>query len=174
MKETRHLEQAEEYSLQGEYQQAIRCYSEAIRVAPKAAPAWYGRGYCHAALSDYQRAVADFTEAIRLDPTLVGSYAGYISKAFRMRAEEFMNQRDFERALEDFNEGIRLQPESDEFRGHSWYRRGMCHIALGNYAAALADFDAALGMGYTGHHECVVHIRALASRLQREQGQPSS
>jgi tetratricopeptide (TPR) repeat protein len=172
MKDTSHLERAEEYSLQGEYDQAIASFTEAIRLAPRDAAAWYGRGYCHAAMNDSSRAVADFTEGVRLSPELEKSYAGYISKAFRMRAEEFMNERAFERALADFNESIRLQPEDEAFRGHTWYRRGMCQLARGDYTAALADFDAALGMGYTGHDQCVVHVRAVTERLRKEQAQP--
>jgi tetratricopeptide (TPR) repeat protein len=174
MKDSGHLERAEEYSLQGEYQQAIAAYTEAIRLAPRDAAAWYGRGYCHAALGDSSRAVADFTEGVRLEPALEASYSSYISKAFRMRAEEFMNERAFDRALADYNESIRLQPEGEEFGGHAWYRRGMCQLARGDYAAALADFDAAIGMGYNGHDQCVVHIRTLADRLHKEQGQQTA
>jgi Tfp pilus assembly protein PilF len=171
MKGPKQLEQAQEYSLQAEYDKAIALYTEAIRVAPKHPEAWYGRGYCHIAQGNAEPAIADFGEGMRLAPEEAPAYADYISKAFCMRAEELMKDRAFDRALADYNESIRLQPTSGDFRGHCWYRRGMCHLARGDYDAALADFDAALGMGYTGNQQCVMHLRNLAERLRKEEGQ---
>ncbi len=50
--------------------------TEAIRLDPKSAPAYYNRGvsYWHAGNRD--RATADFNEAIRLDPKLGVAYYG--------------------------------------------------------------------------------------------------
>jgi tetratricopeptide (TPR) repeat protein len=162
-----HVDRGQELSLQAEYDRAIAAYSTALRQAPGHAAAWYGRGYCHLARGDNDRALADFVEATRLDPGLVSQYGPYISQAYCARGEWHLEHREYDRALADFTEAMRLRPESDGYRGHLWYRRGMCQLARGDHAAAVADFDAALAMGYTGHHDCVVHARALAERLRQ-------
>jgi tetratricopeptide (TPR) repeat protein len=173
MRPADHIEQGHELSLQAEYDRAIAAYTEALRQAPAEAVAWYGRGYCHLARGENDRALADFIEGIRLDPGPLSQYGPYVSQAYCARAEIHLERREFDRALADFTEGMRLRPESDGYRGYLWYRRGMCQLARGDYAAALADFDAALKMGYTGHQDCVVHARALAERLrQRGDGPP--
>jgi tetratricopeptide (TPR) repeat protein len=166
MKAQEFVDRGQELSLQAEYDRAIEAYSEALRLAPAHAVAWYGRGYCHAARGDHGQALSDFAEGIRLDAGPLAQYALYISQAFCARAEDHLERRDFERALADFTEGIRLRPTTDAYRGKVWYRRGICHLARGDHAAAVADFDAALATGYTGHQDCVVHARALAERLR--------
>lgn len=169
------IEQAQEYSLQAEYDRAIAIYTEAIALAPGSAVAWFGRGYCRAARGENEKAIADFNEALRLDLGLLPDYASAVSQAFCERAERHLSDKEYDRALADFDQGIRLQATASELRGYRWYRRGMCQLARGDYAAAIADFDAALAMGYTGHQDCVVHARELALRLRdgtKAQGQP--
>ena len=49
-------------------QKAIAHYDEAIRVDPKFANPYIGRGNAYQSKNDYDRAIADYDEAIRLDP----------------------------------------------------------------------------------------------------------
>ncbi len=168
------IEQGQEFSLQGDYERAIAAYSQALRLAPNQAAAWFGRGYCHLARGENDRALADFSEGMRIDASLLAQYGPYVSQAYSARAEGHLERREYDRALADFTEGMRLRPQSDGYRGFLWYRRGMCQLARGDHDAALADFDAALGMGYTGHQDCVVHARALAERLRKRPGPPAS
>src|SRR5271157_2720966 len=86
--------------LSGEnYDQAIQNFNEAIRVNPKSAGAFNGRGVEYFAKGDYGQAIQDFSEAVRLNPNtprallnrgLAHLYAGHFSDA----------QQDFSRNLQ--------------------------------------------------------------------------
>lgn len=50
--------------------------TEAIRLNPNLAEAYYSRGVTYWHLGSHDRAAADFNDAIRLDPRLAGAYYG--------------------------------------------------------------------------------------------------
>ena len=52
----------------GEFDKAIKDFSEAIRLDPKNAEAFVFRGIARGEKKDYPAAIEDFTEAINLDP----------------------------------------------------------------------------------------------------------
>lgn len=75
---------------EGNYDQAIKDLNEAIRVNPKSAGAFNGRGVAYFAKGDYGQAIQDFSEAIRLNPNtprallnrgIANLYAGHSSDA---------------------------------------------------------------------------------------------
>jgi tetratricopeptide (TPR) repeat protein len=47
---------------------AIKDYTDAIKLDPSSAVAFFNRGNAYDQLGDYDRAIADYTEAIKLDP----------------------------------------------------------------------------------------------------------
>ena len=51
-----------------DYDKAIEDYNEAIRLDPKEAEAFDGRGNAWAGKKEYDKALKDYNEAIRLDP----------------------------------------------------------------------------------------------------------
>ena len=71
----------------------VACLTEAIRLDPKNATAYYRRGNTLAALNDHARAIADYTEAIRLRPDWV--------EAFAARATARSRADDHEQAIAD-------------------------------------------------------------------------
>lgn len=81
----------------------VRFYSEAIRLKPDYAKAFYNRGNARGAKGDLGGALADYDEAIRLKP----DYAN----AFNNRGVARCAKGDLEGALADFDEAIRLKPE---------------------------------------------------------------
>ena len=56
------------YDKRGEFEQAIRAFSEATRLHPKLDRAWYGLGLSHAALGQHDRAANALREAATLQP----------------------------------------------------------------------------------------------------------
>ena len=56
------------YGKKGDHDKAIADFTEAIRLNPKDAEAYYSRGGAYGEKGDYDKAIADFTEAIRLNP----------------------------------------------------------------------------------------------------------
>ena len=83
-----------------DFNEQIRCYTEAIRLDPDLAAAYYNRGNSHSDKGDHDAAIVDYTEAIRLDPDYVAAYnnRGYI------RAEK----GDHDAAIKDINKSIQL------------------------------------------------------------------
>lgn len=163
-----YIEQGLEYSLQAEYRSAVKAYSEAIHLNPYAALAYYGRGYCHAAMKNYDAGVRDFIQGIQLDRRLLEEYAPYVSAAYRGRHHSFLQSEQYDLAIADMSEAIRLQPLSEKFPGYNWYLRGCCHFHKDAYDDAIADFDEALRLGYTGYQNCVAFARSSAEA--RKQG----
>ena len=68
-----HHERALSYRSKGDSDRAIADLSEAIRLDPKYAEAYYLRGVAYWNKGDLDRAVADYSEAIRLDPKLAAA-----------------------------------------------------------------------------------------------------
>ena len=52
----------------GEFDLAITCFNEAIRLDPTDANAYYGRANAYNKKGEHDKAIADLNEAIRLDP----------------------------------------------------------------------------------------------------------
>jgi tetratricopeptide (TPR) repeat protein len=75
-------------------------YTEAIRLKPDYAPAFYNRGNARSDKGDLEGALQDYSEAIRLKP----DYA----LAFNNRGLARSDKGDLEGALQDYNEAIRL------------------------------------------------------------------
>jgi tetratricopeptide (TPR) repeat protein len=55
---------------QGKYNEAIKCFNEAIRLDPKEVDAWNNKGVALVIQEKYDEAIKAFDEAIRLDPNL--------------------------------------------------------------------------------------------------------
>src|SRR6516165_1783137 len=68
-----HHERALSYKSKGDFDRAIADLSEAIRLDPKYAEAYYLRGVTYRNKGDSDHAIADFSEAIRLAPELEAS-----------------------------------------------------------------------------------------------------
>ena len=64
------------YGQKGSYDKAIADLTEAIRLSPKSAQAYYNRGVSYWHKGKHGRAIADFNEAIRLNPKLAVAYYG--------------------------------------------------------------------------------------------------
>ena len=97
-------------------------------------------------------ALDDLDEAIRLSPR---DYQ-YLADYFQYRCLTQLNRREAQDALEDCNASLKLRPKdatTTEFRGDVQY-------ALNNYAAAIADLDAALAVN--PDNAGALYVRGLA------------
>ena len=109
------LNRGRAWSDKKEYDKAIADYSEAIRLDPKYALAYYNRGSPGSRKKEYDKAIADYTEAIRLDP----KYA----LAYNNRGVAWSDKKDYDKAIADYSEAIRLDPKDNAAycnRGDAW------------------------------------------------------
>lgn len=102
----------------GEYGNAIKDYTEVIRLQPDAAFAYNNRGASWHSKKEYDKAITDYTEAIRLKPDSSAAYVG--------RGITWDNKKEYDKAIADYTEAIRLDPNfADAYfnRGDAWSRK---------------------------------------------------
>ena len=126
-----YVSRAEVYSDRQEYDNAIRNYSEAIRLDPNYQNAYQWRGEAYYHKKDYDKAISDYTEAIRLEP---GNAFGN-SEIYEMRGEAYFAKKDYNKAISDYSEAIRLVPNWAD----TYYNRGLAYRELSKDVEAWAE-----------------------------------
>jgi tetratricopeptide (TPR) repeat protein len=85
-------QRGQSYNRQGNFEEAIGAYTEAIQLKPDFVLAYQNRGRAYNDKGDFHKAISDFTEAIRLNPNFGEAYywrglsykeAGVLDKAER-------------------------------------------------------------------------------------------
>ncbi|MDR0916965.1 MAG: tetratricopeptide repeat protein [Oscillospiraceae bacterium] len=117
-----------------EYERAIECYNEAVRLAPADDAAYNKRGIAYGKLERYDEAIADITEAIRLDP----DYAA----AYNNRGIAYGKLERYDEAIADFTEAIRLNPDL----AIAYNNRGFLFIKLDRMDEAFRDINEAISL----------------------------
>jgi tetratricopeptide (TPR) repeat protein len=117
---------------QGRPQDALRFYTEAIRLDDKMANAYGNRGVVRAALRDFKGALEDYSRAIKYDPKNHRSYYN--------RAQVREKIDDIAGAIQDYTTAHTLNPHDEEVICN----RGIAYRLAGNYEKALVDLAAAL------------------------------
>ena len=85
----------------GEYELAIRDYSELIKLNPSYAKPLNNRGVAYQKKGDFDLAMKDFEAAINVEPNYPSAIAN--------RGEVFLKQGDYPRALKDFDAALKLR-----------------------------------------------------------------
>ena len=142
-------------------------YTEAIRLNPQFAHAYYNRGNNYANLEEIDRAIADYTEAIHLNPQYANAYLnrGYsyhdgkqdydraiadyteairlnpqLALAYLNRGNSYYEKEDYDRAIADYTEAMRLNPQYTK----AYFNRGVSYYYKGEYDRAIADYTEAI------------------------------
>src|SRR5580658_2158543 len=116
----------------GDYQEAVECFSRAIRLRPNVSDAYRFRAYAYLEMGDRVQALNDLDQAIRLKPDDARGYAD--------RAAELYIQRQYDQAIADCDRALKLDPARVELIA----LRGRCRADHGESVAAFADFAAAI------------------------------
>jgi lipoprotein NlpI len=133
------LRRGEAYFMQGDYDRAIKDFSEATELGSPATPVlrWHGQDYHEFAV---------FSEGNR-------------AEALRWRGLAYQEQRDYDSAMKDFSEAIRLAPDDPQAysdRGRAYLQNGELSLATIDYSKAIRldpDHAAALkGRGYASFY----------------------
>ncbi len=120
---------------QNGYDEAIKCYNEAIKLNPNDAYAWYCKGNALKIQGKYDEAIKASDEAVRLNPN---ESAAWETKGAALNAQGKRNEaiKAYEEAIKAHDEAIRLNPNDDA----AWWNKGVDLEALGRTGEADAAF----------------------------------
>jgi tetratricopeptide (TPR) repeat protein len=113
---------------------AIKDFSGAIILDPKAADLRSNRGVAYAALGEYQLAIADYDDAIRMDPNYAGAYAN--------RGNTYVDLEKYALAITDYDRAVNLAPND----ARVFYGRAIAFSLTGDHDSALQDYDRAISL----------------------------
>ena len=116
----------------GKHGNAVKRFTEAIRLSPNTGKLFHHRG------SSLDAAVFDYDTAVRLDPSYPDTYLD------RGNARHAMGE--LARALKDYSEAVRLRPNWAE----AYANRAVVHAQSGNEAASASDAQKAVALGVDG------------------------
>ena len=111
-----HYNQGATHLKQGDYDQAIRDFDEAINIDPGLALAFNNRGMAYVAKGNYDQAIRDFAKAIEIDPGLAEAYNNrgnaltdrYIFSEKLGYDAGIWSKRDYDQAIKDFTKACEL------------------------------------------------------------------
>ncbi len=122
------FQQGLEACKQGEdYGRAVAYLSEAVRLDPSRAEAYYLRGAARLRIGDVDGALADLTIAVRVFPEW--------HEPYYWRGVAHMSLAEYDQAIDDYTEAIRLEP-----MWQAYARRGVAYSQKGRYDRAIDDF----------------------------------
>ena len=126
------LERGKIHYKNNDHDKAFTEYTEAIRLDPNLASAYYARSYIYMVRGKYIEAINDCSEAIRLDHDFSGAWG--------RRGVIYNNIGQTEKAIRDYSEAIRLDPN------YAWAYggRGDTYSKIGQYDNAISDYTDAI------------------------------
>ena len=126
--------QANEFSDQEEYEEAIALYDDAIRLKSDFVEAYYHRGKAKYELKQYKAAIYDYDNALRLKPDNTSVYFD------RGKAKCALGQ--YKSMITDYNMVIQFTPDYVS----AYFNRGLAKYKLDQHDAAITDFDEAISL----------------------------
>ncbi len=93
-------QQGEDLLKNGDYQGAVKVYSQVLQLDPKDNHAYVNRGRARFELGDKRGAVDDFSEAVQLNPN--------DAEAYRQRGGVYLTLGDKRKAREDLQQATKL------------------------------------------------------------------
>ena len=100
-----HYNRGVELQEEGNYEQAILEYTNAIELDPNFADAYYNRGIAYKNKGEFDNAIADYSRAIELDPNHTWAYYN--------RGNAYILKGEFDNAIADFNKVIEVSTNPD-------------------------------------------------------------
>jgi tetratricopeptide (TPR) repeat protein len=124
-----------EYYQQGNFDEAIEAFSDAILLHPDDPDLYINRGSAYTSKRNFDAAIADYDKAIALNPEYAEAYAG--------RGAVYYFQEKIDLAIADYDRAIELKPD---FTG-ALFNRGTLYKETGQTDQAIADFQKVLEIG---------------------------
>ncbi len=134
----------------------ISYYTEAIRLRPDYADAYYNRGNALIYKPDFDGAEADYTAVIQLTPDR--------ALAYNNRGLARSEKGDLDGALADYTEAIRLKPFCAEF----YANRALIRKRQSDLKAAIADYQMYLDEGGGVRNDNQADVEDKIRQLRKE------
>jgi tetratricopeptide (TPR) repeat protein len=115
-----------------DFRGALADYSEAIKLDPNYADAYYSRGNSRYELGDKQGAVADYTQAIKINPNYADGYYNRGNVRYELG--------DTQGAIADYNQAVKINPNNAQ----AYSERASLRYMLGDTQGAIADYNQAV------------------------------
>ncbi len=103
-----HYAKAESFGRSGQYHDAVHEYNEAIKVSPKFARAFYGRGLSYQLMGITDKAMESYNQGLEVDPEN--------AKLYNNRGALYYSQKQYDKALEDLKKAADLFGKQGNFR----------------------------------------------------------
>jgi hypothetical protein len=123
------------HAKQGNHDQAISDYNQAIELSPTFAATYKDRGKAYGAKGEDGKAINDFTTAIRLNPEFAWAYY--------YRGNAWARRNNHGRAASDYTTAIELSPKF----ALAYMNRAVVYTAMRRYEKAWGDVDACRRLG---------------------------
>ncbi|UCH51863.1 MAG: tetratricopeptide repeat protein [Chloroflexota bacterium] len=144
-----HLKQGDSYAEQGQIEEAVGEYSQAIELSPKLSAAYIGRGLAYFDQGQWTLTIRDLNRAIELAPQFTTELSPKLALAYSNRGHDYITQRhDYitQRqcylAIVDLTKAIELDPDSSTARIYA--DRGKAHLETRQSAYARNDYNRAI------------------------------
>jgi lipoprotein NlpI len=120
------------HAAKGEYQDAVRDYTQALKFAPNSSDALYNRGGAYTKLGRWDDALADFNALLKIVPNDPNTYYA--------RAWVQAQRGEDKAAIADLDKVLEIAPDDQE----ALLDRGGMNIRAGRYDDAIRDFGGLL------------------------------
>ena len=118
-----------QFDSEGNYEEAIKNYTQAIEMNPQYLDAYKYRAYLYHCNGEYDEAIHDYSKAIELD--------GQDSHLYCNRGIAFHNKNELDLAISDYNKAIGLNPKTNE----AYFGRGQIYFGEHDFDQAISDYS---------------------------------
>jgi len=118
----------------GQYEEAIKAYTEYLRLEPTHIKSLYNRGRAYEELGKYSEALEDFNKVLKEDPQNANALLSITS-------DFYYRQKDYENTIYHAEKVLKIEESA---MAHTLM--GKAHQKLGNLKEAMAAYDAAISV----------------------------
>jgi tetratricopeptide (TPR) repeat protein len=157
------------YAFQGQEDDVLAAFGEAIRLSPQDAVLYGLRGDFHELYHRFGEAIADYSEAIRIAPNNVGAIIKRGDAYLQLFPRNEKARIDAAgKAIADFTDALCLQPESFD----PYWRRGRAYLNADEFDKAITDESEAIRLnpGFAGSYA----VRATAYKYKGDKAKASA
>lgn len=142
-------------AMTGNYDRAIRIYTELLALNEKDAAAYLNRASCYRSIGDYEKSLADYDQAIAMAPE---SYDAYFGKYYLLSEHGF--ESDAEAVLSQAEQIVPATAEDN-------YNMAKLHYYQGLYDIAMEELNEGYANGFTEAYYYIGEIYRINKDYQK-------